>query len=195
LAVAAESAAAIQGEWTTLTYRLYYAFGALMVAPWLGAGSIFLIASRRVGIRLAAIVALLSIAGLALIFATPIDASRLSATDTLGFVEVKVFPFIPVRIVIVLGNILGTFAFVGSALYSIWSFRRKSMGRERVGGVVLIALGGFVAASAHSIGALGGPSLFRVSELIAIALIFAGYAVSSFLPRRTEAELQVASSA
>jgi hypothetical protein len=35
LAVGAETAAALNGAWTPTTYRIYYAFGALMVAAWL----------------------------------------------------------------------------------------------------------------------------------------------------------------
>jgi hypothetical protein len=52
-------------------------------------------------------------------------------------------------------------------------------------GVLLIGLGGLVAASAHSIGVLGGPGLFRASELTAIVLIFSGYLLSTRLLART----------
>ena len=51
IAVAAETVAAYRSSWDPLTYRFYYAFGALLVAPWLGAGSVFLVASRRVASR------------------------------------------------------------------------------------------------------------------------------------------------
>jgi hypothetical protein len=40
-------------------------------------------------------------------------------------------------------------------------------------------VGGLIAATAHSIGALGGPGLFRISELAAIILIFSGYLIST----------------
>jgi len=144
IAVSAEVIATIAGVWTPFTYRLYYAFGALMVAAWLGAGSVFLTASRRVAWAFLALVMLLSLAGSLLIFTYPVDASLLTRTDTLGFVETKVFPFIPVRIFIVIS-----------------------------------AIGGLVAASAHSIGVLGGPGLFRLSGLVAIVFIFGGYLISN----------------
>ena len=180
LAVAAETAAALHGAWTPLTYRVYYAFGALMVAAWLGAGSVHLSASPRRARVFTWVVAALSIVGAALIFTYPINPALLGQENSLGFVDVKVFPFIPVRIFVVIANILGSVAFVGAALYSLWHFRRRhDVPRNRVTGVWLIALGGILAATAHSLGAVGGPELFRISELATIVLIFSGYLLST----------------
>lgn len=190
LAVGAETVAAVQGAWSPLTYRAYYATGALMVAPLLGAGSMFLVASQRTATRFVIFVGILVLVGTVLIASYDIDATSLSKTDTLGFVEVKVFPLVPVRLLIIIGNALGTLAFVGSALYSVWGFRRRDTPRERMVGVLLIGLGGLVAAGAHSIGALGGPSLFRISELAALLFIFAGYAMSTFVGARTPTQAQ-----
>jgi hypothetical protein len=179
LAVAAETAAALQGVWTPTTYRIYYAFGALMVAAWLGAGSLHLVANQRARL-FTWVIAALSVVGGYLIFTTPIDPALLSHTDSLGFVDVKVFPFIPVRLFVVLANILGSLAFIGAALVSLYHFRtRRDVPSTRVTGVALIALGGLVAALAHSLGALGGPGLFRISEMAAIILIFSGYMLST----------------
>jgi hypothetical protein len=193
VAVGAETAAALNGAWTPTTYRVYYAFGALMVAAWLGAGSLHLAASPRMARGFTWIVAFLSVLGAALIFTYPVDPALLSHTDSLGFVDVRVFPFIPVRLIVVLSNILGSVAFIGAALASIWRFRRRhDVPRSRVTGVAIIALGGLVAAMAHSLGALGGPGLFRVSELAAIVLIFSGYLLST---RRLPAPVPAAASA
>ena len=180
LAVAAETAAAPPGAWTPLTYRIYYACGALMVAAWLGAGSLHLSPGRRLARGFTWVVAALSIIGGLLIFTYPIDPALLGHTDLLGFVNVKVFPFIPVRIFIVIANILGSLAFIGAALYSLWAFRRRGdVPGNRVAGVGMIALGGLIAATAHSLGAVGGPGLFRISELATIVLIFSGYLLST----------------
>jgi len=188
LAVAAETAAAVNGAWTPITYRMYYAFGALMVAAWLGAGSLHLSSGPRLARSFTWIIAALSIIGGILIFTYPIDPALLGHTDSLGFVDVKVFPFIPVRLFVVLGNILGSLAFIGAALVSVWRFRqRHDVPRTRVTGVALIAVGGLIAAMAHSLGALGGPGLFRVSELAAVILIFSGYLLST---RRATAPAQ-----
>jgi len=182
LAVGAETAAAWNGIWSPMTYRLYYAFGALMVAAWLGAGSLHLSASPRLARAFTWVVAGLSIVSGILIFTYPIDTAKLAVVDSLGFVDttlVKVFPFVPVRMFVVLANILGTLAFVGSALYSLWRLRGGGFSGARTTGVLLIAVGGLVAASTHSLGAIGGPGLFRVGELAAILFIFSGYVLSS----------------
>ena len=179
LAVAAETVAAAQGVWTPSAYRMYYACGALMVAAWLGSGSLFLVASTRLARAFAPLVGALSLAGVVAIVSFPLDASLLGHTDALGFVEVKVFPLFPVRLLVIVANILGTLAFVGSAVYSLARRRDRAFTEARAGGVLLIALGGLVAAGAHSLGALGGPGLFRTSELAAIVLIFSGYLLSS----------------
>lgn len=193
VAVAAETAAALNGAWTPTTYRIYYAFGALMVAAWLGAGSLHLSAGRRLARIFTWIIGVVSLVGAALIFTYPIDPALLGQTNSLGFVDVKVFPFIPVRIFVVISNILGSVAFVGAALYSVWKFlRRRDVPGSRVAGVAMIAAGGLVAAMAHSLGALGGPGLFRVSELAAIVLIFFGYLLST---RSMPAPVQAAASA
>jgi hypothetical protein len=179
VAVAAETVAARQGAWSPVTYRLYYACGALMVAAWLGAGSLHLTAPARLARIYLLITGALSLAGLAGVFSYPVDPSMLNRTDTLGFVDVKVFPMIPVRLFVILANLLGTLAFVGSALYSLWQLRARGISGARAVGIGLIAVGGLIAASAHSLGVLGGPGLFRISELAAVAVIFSGYIVSS----------------
>lgn len=178
-AVLAEAIAAYNGAWNPTTYRVYYLFGALMVAPWLGAGSLFLVASRRTAAGFLVAVLALSLVGGAAIITYPIDPALLTNTDVLGFVDVSIFPFFPTRMLIVIGNIAGTIAFVGSALYSVYQFWKQRIQRERMIGVLLIGAGGGVAAAAHSVGVLGGPGLFRISELVAIAFIFAGYLIST----------------
>lgn len=182
VAVTAETIAAAQGDWSPLTYRVYYAAGALMVAAWLGVGSLFLVASRRVATTALVAVALMSAIGVAAIMTYPINPSDLARTDSLGFVDselVKVFPLVPVRLLVIVSNIFGTLAFVGGALYSVYQFWRKRIMRDRMIGVFLVGIGGLIAASAHSIGVLGGPALFRISELLAIAVIFIGFVRSN----------------
>jgi len=182
LAVAAETAAALNGAWNPLTYRMYYAFGALMVAAWLGAGSLHLSPGRRLARGFTWVIAALSLIGAFLIFTYPIDPAKLGVVNSLGFVDselVKVFP-ISVRIVVAITNILGSVAFIGAALYSLWAFRRRGdVPGNRVAGVGIIALGGLLAATAHSLGAVGGPGLFRISEVATIVLIFSGYLLST----------------
>lgn len=182
VAVLAETVAAAQGAWTSLAYRVYYAAGALMVAAWLGVGSLFLIASRRFALAALLVTAVVSVVGTIAIMSYPINPADLARTDSLGFVDselVKIFPLVPVRLLVIVSNIFGTLAFVGGALFSVYQFWRKRIMRDRMAGILLIGVGGLIAASAHTIGVLGGPALFRVSELAAIVVIFTGFLLSN----------------
>lgn len=173
LAVATEWLAAV-GGWTTLVYRTYYATGALQVPAWLGLGTLYLVASRRVATPSAIFLIPAIAVGVVLIGTAPINPADLAQTDETGTVLVKVFP-VYVRLLVGLLNALGSIAFVGGAIYSILYFRRQRTAGDRMVGVSLIAVGGIIAAVAHTIGALGGPELFRISELVAIVFIFAGF--------------------
>src|SRR5260370_831447 len=46
IAVGAELIATLN-QWSPLVYRIYYATGALMIPAWLGMGTLYLVASRR----------------------------------------------------------------------------------------------------------------------------------------------------
>jgi hypothetical protein len=188
VAVAAETVAAARGAWNPATYRFYYAFGALMVAPWLGVGSLFLVAPRRWARLALAVTLLLTVVGFVGIFSHTVPAEALAVTDELGFVETRIFPMMPTRLAIILGNIFGSVAFIGGALYSVYGFWKKQIMRDRMIGVALIAAGGMLAAVTHSVGALGGPSLFRVSQLGAVLLIFGGYLITNNALRLTTAK-------
>jgi hypothetical protein len=173
IAGASELVATLKG-WSPLTYRLYYAAGALVIPAWLGLGTLLLLAPRRLANLAVRLVSLASLAGLWLILTWPIPSpTALQQAGT--FIPVQIFPFIPVRLWLVILNALGTLAFVGGALYSAWAFWRRQMRPERVVGTLLIAAGGLVAAGAHSLGALGHLELFRPSELVAVILIFSGF--------------------
>lgn len=186
VAVAMEAVAAVSG-WSPIVYRIYYATGALQVPAWLGLGTIYLIASRRIANASAVFLIVAALVGVILIFTAPIKVADLAQTDETGSVVVKVFP-VYIRLLVGLLNALGSIAFVGGAIYSLGYFWRQRIMGDRVIGVALIALGGIVAAVAHTIGAFGGPELFRISELVAVILIFLGFLKASVSPTVAEAQ-------
>ena len=93
LAVAAETTAAAQGAWTPLAYRVYYACGALMVAAWLGAGSLFLSASPRLARAYALFVAALSLAGVLAMAAFPVDCPSWASPTPSGLSKSRYSPW------------------------------------------------------------------------------------------------------
>ena len=172
------------GDWTTWTYRAYYIAGALLIPAWLGLGTLYLVASRRIANNAFGIVAILSVIGIALIATWEIDPTRLRATPD-QFVPLKIYPFFPIQLLLITLNIFGTIAFVGGALWSAWHFVRAQIHGGRVLATMLIAIGGGIAAGAHSLGVLSGIELFRVSEFVAVLFIFAGFMLSNSPAKQT----------
>jgi hypothetical protein len=67
IAVAAELAATLRGRWGMITYRAYYATGALLIPAWLGMGTLYLIFPKRVNDWILGILSVLSAVGILLI--------------------------------------------------------------------------------------------------------------------------------
>ncbi|MBI3537583.1 MAG: hypothetical protein HY070_08515 [Chloroflexi bacterium] len=192
IAVAAELWATVNG-WDVWSYRAYYATGALLIPAWLGMGTLFLTIRKSWADLILKILSALSVIGVLLILVWPLDASGLKTTPEF-FVPVQLFPFFPVRLVVATLNIFGSIAFVGGALLSAFSFARQRTQGQRALATSLIAAGGLVAAGAHSLGVLGGLELFRISELIAVIFIFAGFALSTPATQTSATSVQAARS-
>lgn len=183
IGVAAELIATLTGYWTPTGYRSYYATGALLIPAWLGMGTLYLVLPRRSSDIIAVILAVISIIGILLIFVWPIDPAQLRTTSG-EFVPLKIFPFFPVQLILIILNTFGALAFILGALWSAYRFTRMQAMGERTLATALIAVGGLIAAGAHSLGALGGIELFRISELLALVFIFAGFLLSTPAPKR-----------
>ncbi|MBI5305352.1 MAG: hypothetical protein HY868_24695 [Chloroflexi bacterium] len=177
IAVFAELIATFAG-WSAWTYRAYYAAGALLVSAWLGMGTLYLILAKAHADRIQGALAVTSLLGVILIVGWPIAPEQLQTTAE-QFLPLRVFPFFPVQLALIGLNIFGTISFVGGGLWSAYKFARTRAMSERARATALIATGGLIAATAHSLGALGGIELFRVSELFALIFIFAGFLLST----------------
>lgn len=179
-------ATANNGNWSSLIYRTYYATGALLIPAWLGMGTLYLVMRHPWADWIFKVLIVLSFIGVLLIAMWPIEASALQTTDGHSL-PLHVFPFFPVQILLIVLNIFGTIAFVGGALWSAYHFLQMRTQAERVASTVLIAIGGGIAASAHSLGVLSGIELFRVSELCAVIFIFAGFILTTPIAQRKPA--------
>jgi hypothetical protein len=173
LAAYAVAAAAIAwGEaagWDARAFRVYYAAGALLTAPLLGAGSLLL-----AGRRAAAPVALLY-AGLAVGVSLAMPVHGAFAAHGIPAAQDHL-AFLPARLLAVAANILGTLAVVAVALRS---FRRRPLGNGLiVAGIAAAALGSGLA----GLGAAGS----AVGIAVGAVLLYAGFvapASLSGLPR------------
>ena len=154
-----------------IMFRLWYLFGAICVAAFLGQGTVYLLVRRRVAHILMAILMILSIYGAVRLFSTNIDlgtAKRL--TDKI---------VVPTDIGVLTGlmNIYGTVTLIGGALYSAWIFWRKRILPHRVVSNVLIAVGALLPAIGGSLLRLGTARgvPFYILELAGVIIIFIGF--------------------
>jgi hypothetical protein len=160
-AYAVAAAAIAWGEaagWDARAFRVYYAAGALLTAPLLGAGSLLLAGRRR-----AAPVAI-AYAGFAIGIALAMQIHGAFAPHGIPAAQDHL-AFIPARLVAIVANILGTLAVVVVALRS---FRRRPLGNGLiVAGIAAAALGSGLA----GLGAAGS----AVGIAIGAVLLYAGF--------------------
>ncbi len=179
-AYALAAAAIAWGEaagWDGRSFRVYYAAGALLTAPLLGAGSLLL-----AGKRWAAGVALLY-AGLAVGISLAMPLHGGFAAPGIPHAQDHLL-FLPARLLAILANSLGTLAVVGIALRSI---RRRPLGNALiVAGITAAALGSGLA----GLGAGGS----AIGIAVGAALLYAGFVAPATLPTRANMRLAVKSS-
>ncbi|HJQ73967.1 MAG TPA: hypothetical protein VJ814_03705, partial [Gaiellaceae bacterium] len=152
--------------WDARAFRVYYAAGALLTAPLLGAGSLLLAGRRRAGP--VALVYLGLAVGISL--AVPVHGAFAAhgipaAQDHLRF--------LPARLLAILANALGTLAVVVVALRSI---RRRPLGNG------LIVAGIAAAATGSGLSGLGAAGS-AVGIAVGAALLYAGFVAPAHIPR------------
>lgn len=162
LAAYAVAAAAIAwGEahgWDGRAFRVYYAAGALLTAPLLGAGSLLL-----AGRRSAAPVALV-FAGLAVGISLAMPLHGAFAAQGIPHAQDHL-AFLPARLLAILANSVGTLAVVGVALRSI---RKRPLGNTLIiAGIAAAAIGSGLA----GLGAAGS----AIGIAVGAALLYAGF--------------------
>ncbi len=144
--------------WNDAVFRVYYLFGALLTAPLLGVGSLLLVGRRW------AAPAGFGYVGLAtgLLLAAPLrgPVAGTAIPDSADHLEL-----VPVRVVAILANSLGTLAVVAVALATI---RRRPLGNS------LIVAGVVVAAAGTTLFGIGVAQT-AASLVVAALLLYAGF--------------------
>lgn len=144
--------------WSGPAFRAYYLFGGLLTAPLLGAGSLVLVGRRW------ALPLLLVYVGLAIGVASSVPLTepvRGTAIPDAG----EHLDFVPVRLLALAGNSLGTLAVVAVALATL---RRRPVGNA------LILAGVAVAAAGSTLFGLGEAST-AASLAVAVVLLYGGF--------------------
>lgn len=152
-----------------IIYRLWYLFGAIFVAAYLGMGTIYLLVRRRTAHIIMVILLMASVYAIFQVFSASIDISTLQGLSG------KAMP-LGVRLITPIFNTFGTVALVGGAIYSALIFWRKRILPHRVVSNILIAVGAILPA-------FGGimmrfwdlQNAFYLLELLGITIIFVGF--------------------
>jgi hypothetical protein len=139
-------------DWNEASFRLYYVAGGMLTAPLLGLGSLAL-TGRRFVVPLA-----LLYTGLAIGLGVAEPLTQAVSGDTIPEAQ-EHFDLVPIRVVTIAANVIGTLLAVGVALASI---RRRPIGNALI-------LAGVVAAATGS--AVAGLGVAQTSLFIAIGVV------------------------
>ncbi len=173
--------------WNDLIFRLWYLFGAILVAAWLGQGTVYLLMRRQWAHVLMVILVLGSLYGAFRVFTAQLDPGLMTSSLHTGS-ELSGAAIVDksVRLLTPFFNLYGTVALVGGALYSAWIFWRKRILLHRVLGNILIAVGAIAPAFGGTLSRFGIPYALYILELAGVVLISLGY-WRAITPMKSEA--------
>jgi hypothetical protein len=162
--------------WNPLVYRLWYLFGAILVAAWLGQGTVYLLARKKWAHVLMALLLVGSIYGTFKVFSAELDPSLMTTSVHTGS-ELSGHAIVSegVRSLTPIFNLYGTVFLVGGAIYSAWIFFRKRVLLHRTIGNILIAVGAIAPAFGGAFSRMGVPAALYVGELVGAVLMFIGF--------------------
>jgi hypothetical protein len=162
--------------WNSLVYRLWYLFGAILVAAWLGQGTVYLLVKRKWANALMGVLALASLYAAIRVVSATLDPSLMTTSVHTGS-ELSGHAIVTsgVRSLTPFFNLYGTLTLVGGALYSAWIFWRKRVLLHRTIGNILIAAGALLPAFGGTFSRFGLPGALYVSELLGAILLFVGF--------------------
>jgi hypothetical protein len=162
--------------WNAIIFRMWYLFGAILVAAWLGQGTVYLLAKRRWANILMVILGVASAYAALRVFGAELDPSLLTTSVHTGS-ELSGHAIVTpgIRTLTPFFNIYGVVTLVGGAVYSAWIFYRKRVLLNRTIGNILIAVGALAPAFGGAFSRFGIPGALYISELLGATLIFLGF--------------------
>ena len=162
--------------WNPLFFRMWYLFGAILVAAWLGQGTVYLLAKRNWAHAFMILLLIGSIYGAVRVFTAELDPGLLTSSLHTGS-ELSGHAIVTngVRTLTPFFNIYGTVTLVGGAAYSAFIFWRKRVLLHRTIGNILIAMGAILPAFGGTFSRMGISGALYISEFLGAVLIFLGF--------------------
>lgn len=180
----AESYFVILG-WNSVIFFIWYLFGAVLNAGWIGHGTLLLLVRRR---WTQILTGLLIVGSLVAAILMVLVMSRLDPSGFISSLPISeqyrdILPEVRdgawVRLSTPFFNIYGLVTIVGGALWSAWLFLRKRVLPNRVIGNVLIAAGALSIGFASTLTRLGYGGYLYLGELVAAAFMYAGFLMAA----------------
>lgn len=163
--------------------KVWYIAGAMLVAAWLGQGTVHLLVRKgKIALTLAYILAAVSLVAIGLVVFAPLTGAQVGYDITLPasaqYKDILTRSGLTIALTIIL-NIYGTLTLVGGALFSAYLFWRKEILSNRMFGSILIAVGALSPALGGSFLKAGLFDFLYLSELVGIILMFAGFLLAT----------------
>lgn len=177
-----EAYSELTGDWDQTVYRFYIVLAASMVG-FLGLGTLYLITKKRTlpTLYLGFILVCLGIF-LYGVFTTELIEENLVAGITVGGTALGAGSSFP-RVMSLPFNITGTLLLIGGSAWSIVKFLPKREYRYRVWANVLIIIGTLVIAGAGSMARAGVTAGLYPAEMVASAILLAGFLMAGTLEK------------
>lgn len=194
----AESYFAILG-WSTFVFFLWYFFGAVLNAAYIGHGTLLLLFRKSWTRIVTAVLVIASLIALVLMLQVmpQLDSTLFSSGAPISEQYQEIMPAIDdgatVRLTTPFFNIYGLLTLVGGALWSAWLFLRKRVLPNRVIGNVLIAAGALSIGLASTATRLGAGDYLYLGELVAAVLMYGGFMLAGRPVAEEEGAPEVAS--
>jgi len=177
-----ETVSELMGVWNPTVYRFYIVLAASMVG-YLGLGSYYLLAKKKMGPRIYLAFLLVCEAIFTWgVFTTDLNMDKLVPGITVGGQALGAAGSFP-RIMSLPFNITGTIFLLGGALISVYRFARKKEFAYRMWANVLIAIGTICIAAAGSMARAGVTMGLYPAEMVASAILLAGFLMAGTLDK------------
>lgn len=161
---------------SALFFSLYYLFGALLMAAYLGMGSIQLCCRPRVARMYLYPLLVLSVLGAVAVLASPVHPAALDHLQ--GRPGTHAIALGPLATgVLILLNSFGAAAVIIVAMLSGWRMRTRSATAGFVRGNVLLAVGVLIISMAGTMARLGSGGGFWLTMALGWVVLFAGFVV------------------
>ena len=156
---------------TDMMLRLWYLVGAILVAAYMGMGTLYLLMRRRAANIIMLVLGLASVWAAYRVLTVQIDISKLDHLTGIGVMPTDVRALLAAVF-----NAFGTFALVGGAAYSAWVFWKKRILPHRVVSNVLIAAGALLPALGGSfVTFFDNLGVLFIFELAGVIVMFIGF--------------------